>query len=871
MFLVDVSSSMGKTRTVQQPSGQGGGEHTIEMTHLEWALQFAKMKVQEMIFNGRKTEQCGVIVFGAAETNNIVNQKSGGYDNVVEYIPIAQPNSGTIAKLDTIQPSAVTGDPIDALIVGIETQAEYLVKKKTWTRKIVLITDGETPMEVEDWEAVSKKMNALDISLTIVGVDFDDSEYPYEEPNKPNIKRANEQFYTMFASSLKNGVVGTCAHALQEIMRPDIHLIKSALMGTVLRVGDTDTRPSEAIEIDVKTSKCTAIQRSKNWKKFALRKSDTDVEVDEGDKKVEYAQLKMRTEYYVDRSGDHTSDEDDDTMLVDKEDLLHGSNVGSQQRDKQKAKEEHLEKVEKEELIRGFKYGTTYVPCPDGQYPKLPTRKGIDICGFFPAKNFRRELSMGEIQYVWADPSSPQQQATLSSLVQAMYEKECMAIARLVTKDGMDPKMGVLCPTVFDKVDCFLWTQMPFADDVRKYSFASLERLVSKNGDVLTSHPYLPNDKQQRAMDSFVDAMDLMEAGDKDDEGNPQPWFDTRLSYNPSLHRTKQALFHCAIVSDLNKNPLPLPHPELLKYCDPPRHVVKRARSNTEECKDVFKVKEVPKRTVKFKTEGHAHAEEEDDGMLLLLDRKQVPGRTKLISQTQPNSQMQTTSPLRAKSKTESVGSDGSATEDDEEGFVQPVETDKKASLPTPARSTSPPVLVHHKKAINMDKDGVYTDDEINPGRAPGRIVGNTNPLKDFRKNLERGDVVTKAVEDMGYVISEVVLRPFAWRRTDEMMTCLKEMRNVALKEDEIDAWNAFMKDLKRKCLGQPGNAEFWQEVKKAGRRLSLISDTEADEYGGTSPVSEKEAKLVRDYVALGTVKANRRIVRFLTSRIRSH
>lgn len=57
---------------------------------------------------------------------------------------------------------------IDALIVGIETQDIYLEKKRTWTRKIVIVTDGESPIEIEDWEATVKKMNALDISLTVM-------------------------------------------------------------------------------------------------------------------------------------------------------------------------------------------------------------------------------------------------------------------------------------------------------------------------------------------------------------------------------------------------------------------------------------------------------------------------------------------------------------------------------------------------------------------------------------------------------------------------------------------------------------------------------------------------------------------------------
>ncbi|KAK2462108.1 hypothetical protein APHAL10511_006571 [Amanita phalloides] len=827
MFVVDTSPAMAKARPMDP-------DHpSTELSSLEWALRFVKSKIQDMIFAGRKTDKCGVIAFGSEETKNIVNDKSGGYDNVYEYVAIDQPNSGTIARLDALRPSTITGDPLDALIVGIETQDVFLAKKKTWTRKIVLVTNGESPIEMEDWDAVSNKMNALDISLAIVGVDFDDPAFPYEEPGKSVIKRTNEQFYRTFIDSLNNGMVGTCAFALQEIMRPDIRNTKSALTATVLRLGDTERNYDGAIEIAVRTSKTTATARPKSWKKFAARSKSDEMQIDEVEEVVEFAQLRMRTEYYVDRK-DHDGDEG--VKMEDEEENLLDSKIETNQK-QGKSNDEHLEKVEREELIRGFKYGTTYVPCPDGQFPKLPTRKGIDICGFYPDKNFRREYIMGEISYVWADPTSPHQQAALSSLVQAMYQKGSVAIARLVSRDGMDPKMGVLSPIVFDKVDCFLWAQMPFADDVRKYSFASLEHLVSKKGDILTSHPYLPSEEQQTVMDSFVDAMDLMNAGDKDEEGNRQPWFDTRLSYNPSLHRVKQALLHCAVVPDINNYPLPPPHPELLKYFEPPLRVVKRMKPVVEQCKDVFKVKEVPKRVpTKIRKDGHAFAEDEDDEKLLLLDGKPESSRYR--------TEIQAASPSKTKGKAKAIKTEDSETEDDDDYFMhvgkqegledQKPTTDQHGqrtmTVPMPARPAS-----SQAKVTQHGKD----DKEIHAGRAPGLIIGTTDPLKDFRQNLKRGDVVSKAVKDMGYIIGDIVMRPFAWRRTDELMECLREMRSTALKEDEIDAWNAFMKDFKKKCLGKNGNTEFWEEVKKAGRQLNLISDSEAKQYGGTSTVHE--------------------------------
>ena len=62
-------------------------------------------------------------------------------------------------------------DPaIDGLIVGIQTQEEYLAKKRTWTRKMVLITDGENPVITSDWQDTASKLDELEIKLAIVSV-----------------------------------------------------------------------------------------------------------------------------------------------------------------------------------------------------------------------------------------------------------------------------------------------------------------------------------------------------------------------------------------------------------------------------------------------------------------------------------------------------------------------------------------------------------------------------------------------------------------------------------------------------------------------------------------------------------------------------
>ncbi|GBE78688.1 ATP-dependent DNA helicase II subunit 2 [Sparassis crispa] len=803
MFLVDISSSMGKMRQVEIPNERNDEPDIIEMTNLEWSLQFVMLKIQEMIFNSRKTDQCGVILFGSEETDNMINEKNGGYENVSEYIPIAQPNAGTLAKLAALRPSEVIGDPIDALIVGIETQNQYLSSKKTWTRKIVLLTDGENPIEIEDWETTAKKMNSLDIRFTVVGVDFDDENFPFHEEDKSEIKHQNESFFHTFVSSLNNGIVGNCDFALRELARPDIKQVKSALLGTVLRLGDVDARPEDAIEIHVKTSKCTALSRPKSWKKFTRRDrlEDEEEEADNKAPKAVFAQLQMRTEYFVQREGEDTDEE----------------NVESEQREEDQKQDNKL-KVEKEQLVRGFKYGASYAPCPDGQFPRLVTRKGIDICGFFKERFFRRDYCMGEVSYVWADPTSPMQQVALSSFVQAMYEKGALAIARWVGRDGADPKMGVLAPSMFQNADCLLWVQMPFADDVRNFPFASLDTLISKKGETLAKHPYLPTEEQVDAMEQFVDAMDLSDAGEKDEDGVRQPWYDNRLSYNPAVHRTKQALFHSAIVSDLGMYPLPPPHPELLKYFEPPRRVLKRAHDAIEECNQKFKVKEVPKKIAKTRKDGHVRARDEDEDMLL-LDR--MPRRTK--SQALVSSQLAATSQPRerAEEKKPKRVDDDSETESESEDDQDLLLNDAGGVLPTPARSET----------------------GFEAGLRPGRVVGSRHPLKDFHDNLARGDIVTKSVEDLAAVIKEITVRPSESHRMDELLECMQELRKVSCEEDEIDAWNGFLPDLRKLCVDeQPGNKAFWARVKKLGRDISLISKPQARKLGGKSNISEAES-----------------------------
>ena len=106
----------------------------------------------------------------------------------------------------------------------------------------------------------------------------------------------------------------------------------------------------------------------------------------------------------------------------------------------------------------------------------------------------------------------------LSSFIHALFELENYAVARLVTKDGKDPLVVLLAPSIEADYECLLDVQLPFAEDIRSYKFPPLDRVVTISGKEIRVHRNLPNEKLQDAMSEYVDSMDLAKFG-RDDDG----------------------------------------------------------------------------------------------------------------------------------------------------------------------------------------------------------------------------------------------------------------------------------------------------------------------------------------------------------------
>jgi len=106
----------------------------------------------------------------------------------------------------------------------------------------------------------------------------------------------------------------------------------------------------------------------------------------------------------------------------------------------------------------------------------------------------------------------------MSSFVHALYELESYAVARLVTKDGKDPSLILLAPSIQADYECLFEIELPFAEDMRSYKFPPLDRIMTISGKVIKEHRNLPNQALKDAMDDFVDQMDIS-TYEKDEDG----------------------------------------------------------------------------------------------------------------------------------------------------------------------------------------------------------------------------------------------------------------------------------------------------------------------------------------------------------------
>ncbi|RMZ78731.1 hypothetical protein DV737_g3787, partial [Chaetothyriales sp. CBS 132003] len=540
IYVVDVSRSMGNSH------------HGREQSDLDWALTYVWDKITTTVSTGRKTAQVGVIGLGTDETNNGMMAEDA-YQHISILTPIQQillPELQRLAKV--LKPSKTDErDALSAIIIAVDAIMKHC-KHLKFRKKIVLVTNGTGMIDDDDIESTAQQIQRNGIDLVVLGIDFG-------RADQDKAKSHSEETLRKLVDSCR-GVLGTMQEAVDELERPEIKLVRpQPTYRGQLRLGDPEHYDT-AITIDVERYFKVVVRRPPTASASAMRTGPFDLA--EGGRGLDTVHNEYK--YFV----------------VDK------SRAGNK-----------LE-LNREDLAKGYEYGRTavHISQTDENITRLEATAGYEIMGFIAAENVERYMLIDNSSMLVAQRANDKAALALSSLIQALYIQESVAVARFVKKDMAEPQITLLSPLVEPDFECLVENVLPFAEDVRAYRFPPLDKVLTVSGKQLTSHRLLPGSELQLAMDDLVDAMSLVgparrHSDRQDEEEHGEEAFALDDTFSPALHTIEGAIKHRAIYPQA---PLPPKPQTFLAYSKPPEHVGQAAQAAVDRVVKAAEIKKVP-------------------------------------------------------------------------------------------------------------------------------------------------------------------------------------------------------------------------------------------------------------------------------------
>ncbi|EZF33332.1 hypothetical protein H109_05983 [Trichophyton interdigitale MR816] len=549
VYIVDVGRSMGEVNNGR------------EYSDLDWAMLYVWDRITTTISTGRKTATIGVVGVRTDGTSSDMwtKSKDPSYKNISIFKEIGQALMPDLRELRSlIKPSNTdNGDAISSIVLAIDMIAKYC-KKLKYKRKIVLVTNGKGPMDLDGMDTISEKIREEGIELVILGVDFDDPEFGVKEEDKDAVKAENESSLEKLCDAC-DGVYGTLEQAISELDTPRVKVVRGipSFKGD-FKLGDPDKYDS-ALTIQVERYFRTYAARPPPASSFVLSGAPPEVQQTE-DSSANLKNARADT-------GKSTSNELTSVRNARSYQVADSGVVGGK-RD-----------VERDALAKGYEYGRTAVHITDSMenITKLETKAALEIVGFIPIENYDRYMNMSNANVIIAQRTNNKAIIALSSIIHALHEVESYAVGRLVTKDGKSPTLVLLAPSIDPDYECLLEVQLPFAEDVRCYRFPPLDRVTTMSGKVVKEHRNLPDENLLAAMEKYVENMELVQPGE---EGDQVESFALQDCYSPLLHRVDQAIRWRATHPT---KPLP-PIPEILQnQSRQPEDLMEQSKSALEQ------------------------------------------------------------------------------------------------------------------------------------------------------------------------------------------------------------------------------------------------------------------------------------------------
>eukprot|EP00249_Psilotum_nudum_P019619 c27344_g1_i2 orf=370-2505(-) len=446
--------------------------------HLQYVAKAASTIIQRKI-HFSKSDEVGLVLFGAKETSNDLHEELGGYDHVFVSRPIKVVDTDLLDSLNKLVYGAVPGDYVDAIVVGMDMIIKKAGAGKKGNKRLCLITDGESLVKdaedgstEEQIDNIAGQLGEHGMKLDAVLVDI----RPFGA-HKTKIHAMNEALLKRFAK-----------HSQVELTTVES---PTSLLGAI--------KPRNVIPV-------------------TLYRGDLELTPHMNVKVWVYKKVARETFPTLKRYSDKAPPNDPNAIREVKTDIEYRST------------DDPDKVVPPEQRSRGYNYGPQLVPISNADQDalKFKAEKGLKLIGMTDSSNVLRHHYMKEANVFIPEPGNTKSIIAISALARAMKETDKVAIVRCVWRQGQTGvTIGVLTPHVSAEdnlPDYFYFNILPFAEDVREFPFTSFDSFPPS---------MQPSESQQAVADNLVKMLDLAPPGKEETliperTLNPvlQRWFD---------------------------------------------------------------------------------------------------------------------------------------------------------------------------------------------------------------------------------------------------------------------------------------------------------------------------------------------------------
>ncbi|CAH1774598.1 unnamed protein product [Owenia fusiformis] len=511
-----------------------------EITSLQSSLNAITMILQRKIFAEAKDE-VALVLCGTADTQNDLAD-GDSYENITVKRTLCLPDWPLLEMVQKdIQPSSVSGDFIDATVVAMDHLVKGIQGKKGFTgKRIILFSDLGGEFGEDGLEDIVASMKHENVDFNIIGPDFDEESGDGDAKGGANghkkEKTAQQQAGEVVVRSIIEAVDG--AHYAFSEALPALSFFQARQKRSMAWKVPLELGPGLEIPVQglIKVQAATA----KSFKKVYAKDPDEQITT-------------VRT-YHL--------NDDDET------------------------------EIEKEDTVQGHRYGNTLVPFSqdDLENMKFKATKCLKLLCFSKSDDIKRHHYMGNSVMAFSAQKGDEAAAlALSAIIKALYETNSVAIVRRCYSAAASPKIGFLSPHIKANYECLFYTELPFMEDLRQFTFGSLP--IKEDNSDLPNKKQQPSSDQLKVMDDLIENMDLSKAI-VDEDGDTEEAFKPKLTFNPYFQRLYQCIQQRGMSPDA---PLPELSSIVEKSMIPPENIVNNAKPVVVKMKTLFKLEMVKK------------------------------------------------------------------------------------------------------------------------------------------------------------------------------------------------------------------------------------------------------------------------------------